>query len=75
MVLNGLPLCDKCHRLAHTKTGEIKIMKTLGEKKYNKLMKLELVTFKQYLSDNKMTEREFMDRAAAELKSIIGGDR
>jgi predicted restriction endonuclease len=71
--LNGLPLCHKCHSLAHTKAGEQKIMVILG-KSYDKLVEMEQISYKQYLQDNGMTESEFMSRSAEELKSIIGGE-
>lgn len=68
--MNGLPLCHKCHSLAHTKMGEQKIMVILGES-YEKLVDMELVSYKQYLQENKMSEKEFMIKAAEDLKAII----
>lgn len=68
--MNGLPLCHKCHSLAHTKMGEKKIMNILGES-YEKLVDMELVSYKQYLQENKMSEKEFMIKAAEDLKAII----
>lgn len=70
MPLNGIPLCHKCHNLAHTKAGEQKIQKILGTS-YQSLVKLEQIIYKQHLSDHGITDREHMAKVAAELKKAI----
>jgi len=70
-VINGLPLCHKCHSLAHTKAGEQKIQKLLG-RSYQTLVDMEQVSYKQYLTVNGMTDTEYMNQVSSELKIIIG---
>lgn len=68
--LNGLALCHDCHSLAHTKKGEQKIMKLLGDD-YQSLVDMEQVSYKQYLTVNGVTDTEFIKHVANVLKAII----
>lgn len=69
--INGIPLCHECHKMAHTKRGEQRIQMLLGEK-YDALVEMEQVSYKQYLLVNGITDREYMENTAAVLKTYEG---
>ena len=69
---NGIPLCQQCHQLAHTKVGE----RIISQRHpwYDELVILEQIDFKQYLSKMEWTENQWRRRVLEELKEKAGKD-
>lgn len=70
---NGIPLCKGHHSIAQTIQGREMIRNFIGEDQWQYLKKMELYPKKQYLQDNRLSEKEFLLKKREELKSIISG--
>lgn len=67
---NGIPGCKfTCHKIYHTKKGEQWISSV--HRDYDLITSLENVTFKQYLVDNCLTEKEFLEFRKEEMRRLI----
>lgn len=66
---NGIPLCAKCHQFAHTKEGEMEIMRK--HRHYDYCVVNERLTYKQYLVENGLTDAEFRQMKKEELLEVI----
>ena len=71
---NGILLCKECHIWAETLDGKKWIIE--NHIYYDDILEEELhyKTFKDYRFYNNITEKEFLDRQAEELKLIIKGE-
>jgi hypothetical protein len=70
-IKNGVPVCKHgCHSKIDSLEG-LEFLKDYIDFEY--LKKYENVVFKQYLTDRGMTENEFLQEKAAELKEYIKG--
>lgn len=74
---NGILLCGpwhlNCHAKADTIFGREMVRSIIGDEDWNYLKSLERIPKKQYFVEHGLSEREFRERAKAELKTIIGG--
>lgn len=70
-VLNGFPLCFSCHQEAHTKKGEYRLVKKMGEERLNYLIERENIKIKDYLLENGITRKEFNKEIAKKLKKLL----
>lgn len=67
---NGIPLCVMCHEKAHTKAGELFLMRR--HPWYDELVTMEQVNYKDYLLTMEWTENEFRRHILNELKEKAG---
>jgi len=68
---NGVALCSVCHRIAHTKSGEDRVRKYIGEEDWQYLCVYENVILKDHLIKSGITRKEFSDLRAKELKEFL----
>lgn len=73
LLQNGICLCHKCHGLAGTLLGKAKVIEIIGAD-YDMLLDLELITYKEYLSRECMTDDEFRLCRLAALKRYLEAD-
>ena len=66
---NGIPLCTECHKIAHTKKGEMYIAK--NHEFYNDIIELETKTVKDYLIEHGLVKHELETLELNKLKAII----
>jgi len=67
---NGVALCKACHLIAHTKAGEERIKKIIGDDWFY-LVEFEQVILKDWLVSKGMSRAEFSAMRVKELKEII----
>lgn len=67
---NGILLCKKCHKKAHTNKGMLKVLKLLPHA--DELLAYEQVIYKDWLSKEGLTDNEFRKMELTELKRKIG---
>ena len=65
---NGVPLCSNCHRLAHTKAGEMKLMQL--HRHYDYCVENEQVVIKDWLVQQGKTESEWLLEVKQELLDV-----
>lgn len=74
-LLNGIPLCRECHAFAHTGAGRRKVDELQTPENLAYLDKYERMTYKQYKFDNRLSDKEFMQKHYDILKEVINGSR
>ena len=67
--MNGIALCRDCHRIGHTKLGEMKIMKVHPH--YDYLVERENLISKDVFVDLQINDNGWYHRQAEEMRDII----
>lgn len=65
---NGIPVCVKCHKMMHTKEGEKWLVENWPW--YDDLCKKENIMIKDYLFENRISQRELEEREMKALKGM-----
>ena len=66
---NGVPLCKECHQKAHTKAGEMFLMRRHPH--WEELVNLEQINFKDWLLAMRLSENEWRAGVLRELKKKV----